>query len=352
MLIAIIGAQCSGKHTFSNYLVEKHRFTYVYMNQPPSTVPTLYDNGLRFDTLDDMQQYITKRWRQRFVTCAINSNGIWFLKKRPFFLLVALDAPIFIRYQRSLRRGNTAQDLETFVKKDDHTVFNTASAGEDLNQGTTSLNALMKISDISISNPFNDLESLYELVEKHDLLNVELLRPSWDTYFMHLADLASRRSNCMKRRIGCILVKDSRVIATGYNGTPRGLLNCNEGGCQRCNNATPCGIELSHCLCMHAEENALLEAGRGRIDFSTGIVLYCNTCPCLKCAIKIVQQGIKEVVYSKSYGVDDMTAGIFAEAKVKLRQHRPPSMKLEMEMEMGDAGIDDRVVGQLGWFNR
>ncbi|CAO3600241.1 unnamed protein product [Absidia cylindrospora] len=276
MLIGIIGSQCSGKHTFSNYLVEKHGFTYVYMNQPPLTLPSLYDNGLQFDTLDNMQQYITKRWRQRFVTCNINSNGIWFLKKRPFFLLVSLDAPIFIRYQRSLGRGNTVQDLEMFVMKDDRTVFNTGPTGEDVNHGPT-LNALMKISDVSISNPFKDLASLYELVEQHDLLNAELLRPSWDTYFMHLSDLAARRSNCMKRRIGCILVKDSRVIATGYNGTPRGLLNCNEGGCQRCNDATPCGIGLNHCLCMHAEESALLEAGRGRVDFSTGIVLYCNT---------------------------------------------------------------------------
>lgn len=78
-------------------------------------------------------------------------------------------------------------------------------------------------------------------------------------------------------------------------------------------------------------------------------ILY-TRCPCLGCAIKIVQQGVKEVVYSKSYGMDDMTARIFAEAKVKLRQHSPPSMKLEMEMDT--VGIDDRVTGQLGWTNR
>lgn len=85
----------------------------------------------------------------------------------------------------------------------------------------------------------------------------------------------------MKRRVGCILVKDSRVIATGYNGTPKGLRNCNEGGCQRCNEATPCGTGLDRCLCMHAEENALLEAGRERVGRGQGVILYCNTCPCL-----------------------------------------------------------------------
>jgi dCMP deaminase len=78
--------------------------------------------------------------------------------------------------------------------------------------------------------------------------------------------------------------------------------------------------------------------------------IFFTRCPCLGCAIKIVQQGVKEVVYSKSYGMDDMTARIFVEAKVKLRQHSPPSMKLEMEMDT--VGIDDRVIGQLGWTNR
>ncbi|SAL95233.1 hypothetical protein [Absidia glauca] len=299
--------------------------------------------------MDDMQQYITERWRDHFVTCDIDSHGIWSLKKRPFFLLVSIDAPLFMRYQRSQQRGDTLTDLETFVRNDDRTVFKISSLDDDLDSGTP-LRSLTNLSDIALTNAFSDYNALFTSLAHHDLLNTERLRPSWDTYFMHLADLAARRSNCMKRRVGCILVKDSRVIATGYNGTPRGLTNCNEGGCQRCNDASPCGTGLDRCLCMHAEENALLEAGRGRVDFSTGIVLYCNTCPCLGCAIKIVQQGVKEVVYSKSYGMDDMTARIFAEAKVKLRQHSPPSMKLEMEMDT--VGIDDRVIGQLGWTNR
>ena len=103
---------------------------------------------------------------------------------------------------------------------------------------------------------------------------------------MHLADLAARRSNCMKRRVGCVLVRAGRVISTGYNGTPRGIRNCNEGGCGRCNVGEGSGQGLSSCLCMHAEvstppllsdvkENALLEAGRERVGMEA--VLYCNT---------------------------------------------------------------------------
>jgi dCMP deaminase len=92
---------------------------------------------------------------------------------------------------------------------------------------------------------------------------------------MQLANLAAQRSNCMKRSVGCVLVRDKRVISTGYNGTPRGLKNCNEGGCKRCNSASRAGVGLDTCLCIHAEENVLLEAGRERIG--GGSILYCNT---------------------------------------------------------------------------
>lgn len=108
----------------------------------------------------------------------------------------------------------------------------------------------------------------------------------------------------MKRQVGCLLVRRNRVIATGYNGTPRGVLNCNQGGCPRCNlGVAKCGQGLSECFCLHAEENAILEAGRDRIDNADGpCTLYCNTCPCLSCAKKIVQSGVKEVVYRLDYG--------------------------------------------------
>ena len=91
----------------------------------------------------------------------------------------------------------------------------------------------------------------------------------------------------------------------------------------RCNNAAKGGVGLSTCLCLHAEENALLEAGRDRIGEAA--ILYCNTCPCLTCSVKITQVAISEVVYNQGYLVDDQTARIFAESGVKLRQFSPPA---------------------------
>lgn len=160
--------------------------------------------------------------------------------------------------------------IEKFVQDDDAVMFYPQS-------DSASLHSIMATADVCITNTSINTCAFREQLLKLDLTNPERLRPSWDTYFMHLSDLAARRSNCMKRRVGCILVKDSRIVATGYNGTPRGLRNCNEGGCARCNGNAPCGMGLDRCLCMHAEENALLEAGRSRVDFGHGVVLYCNT---------------------------------------------------------------------------
>jgi len=154
---------------------------------------------------------------------------------------------------------------------------------------------------------------------------------------MTLASLAAQRSNCMKRRVGCVLTSpDNRIIATGYNGTPRNLTNCNAGGCARCNGALGSTAALSTCLCLHAEENALLEAGRERIR--PGSVLYCNTCPCLTCSVKITQMGIGEVVFSQGYNMDDATARVFQEAGVKLRQFSPPTSGLVTVDLGGDEG--------------
>jgi dCMP deaminase len=112
------------------------------------------------------------------------------------------------------------------------------------------------------------------------------------------------------------------------------MTNCNEGGCPRCNNAAKGGTGLSTCLCLHAEENALLEAGRDRIGGSA--TLYCNTCPCLTCSVKITQVGISEVVYNQGYMVDTMTANIFAESGVRLRQFSPPTEGL-VDLSLGIA---------------
>ena len=199
----------------------------------------------------------------------------------------------------------------------------------------TGLLSLAARADITLLNTSSSVAHLYATLGRLSLHDEQRLRPSWDAYFMSLASLASHRSNCMKRRVGCVLVRDRRVVATGYNGTPRGLTNCGDGGCPRCNSAERSGVGLATCLCLHAEENALLEAGRGRISAGglgdmvgegTGTTLYCDTCPCLTCSIKIAQVGIREVVYARGYSMDENTATVLGEAGVRLRQFCPVSI--------------------------
>ncbi|VDC01948.1 unnamed protein product [Peniophora sp. CBMAI 1063] len=258
----------------------------------------------------EMLDYATEHWQQSFVTMDLQDlKSIKAFAIRPFFLLLSIDAPLRCRYERVPH-----QSLDVFVGEHDQLMY---GPGLDGNTTACPLHSLREYVTLQIVNDFTTKEDLYSHLDELNLLNSDRLRPSWDTYFMTLSELASMRSNCMKRRVGAILVRDKRIVATGYNGTPRGLLNCNEGGCTRCNH----GADEDACLCLHAEENALLEAGRERIG---GATLYCNTCPCLKCTIKIIQVGVKEVVYNLSYKVDDASAKLFAEADVLLRRHASP----------------------------
>lgn len=276
------------------------------------------DEQSTFQDVDALLDFVTLRWQERWVTTDIwDDKVVDALLRRPFFLLVSVDAPVSVRWKRFTDRCATNQltppTLEEFVLRNDAHLF----------APRTGLSALFQRAQLKLLNSTTSISSLRDAIRSLNLTNEERLRPSWDQYFMQLADLAAHRSNCMKRRVGCVIVREKRVVSTGYNGTPRGMINCNEGGCPRCNNAAKGGTGLSTCLCLHAEENALLEAGRDRIGGSA--TLYCNTCPCLTCSVKITQVGISEVVYNQGYMVDTMTANIFAQSGVRLRQFSPPA---------------------------
>ena len=110
---------------------------------------------------------------------------------------------------------------------------------------------------------------------------------------MKIADIARRRSNCMKTSVGAVIVNnENRVVSTGYNGTPKGLVSCYRLGCERCNNNQ--GKQLDQCLCLHAEESALIEVGIGK---TAGCRLYTTYFPCFSCAKIIKQAGIKKIYY-------------------------------------------------------
>ncbi len=146
----------------------------------------------------------------------------------------------------------------------------------------------------------------------------KLNRPSWDQYFMDIAQVAATRSNCRRRQVAAVLVRDYRIISTGYNGTPRGVKNCDEGGCPRCNSDTPSGENLGSCLCSHAEENAIVQAAYHGIMVKDS-TLYTTFSPCLLCAKMIINAGIVEVVYHQRYTIDEVSMNLLREAGVRVR---------------------------------
>jgi len=147
-------------------------------------------------------------------------------------------------------------------------------------------------------------------------------RPSWDEYFMRIARVVASRSDCVRRQVAAILVKDRRVIGTGYNGTPRGASNCSAGGCERCASDAPSGTRLDECLCLHAEENAILQAAYHGNSVH-GAMLYCTASPCLLCTKKIINSGVVEVVYDARYSIDQRSMGLLEECGIVVRRYRP-----------------------------
>ena len=125
-------------------------------------------------------------------------------------------------------------------------------------------------------------------------------RPSWDEYFMSLARLAATRSTCVRRRVGAVIVKDRMVLSTGYNDTPRGMKNCGDGGCERCRSGAAAGTALDSCLCLHAEQNAIIQAAYHGVGIAGGTI-YSTHQPCLTCAKMIVNSGIIRIVYHEPY---------------------------------------------------
>ncbi|KAJ5355783.1 hypothetical protein N7517_010392 [Penicillium concentricum] len=306
---------CAGKHAIAEYLIQQGFQLLELTGKSQSHITESGDDlrlqaseirkkedpkspELTFQDADSLLDFATKRWQERWVTTDIaDATTLDRFLLRPFFLLVSVDAPVSLRWKRFAdrcwRRQLDPPELEKFVMWNDHNLY-------DKEIGRV---YLTDRAQVRLFNSSSSLEELHSALQTLDLADEQRLRPNWDQYFMQLASLAAQRSNCMKRRVGCVLVRESRVISTGYNGTPRHLQNCNQGGCPRCNRGDGGGVGLSTCLCLHAEENALLEAGRERIR--EGAILYCDTCPCLTCTVKIAQVGISEVVYSQGYNMDN-----------------------------------------------
>jgi dCMP deaminase len=150
--------------------------------------------------------------------------------------------------------------------------------------------------------------------------------PDRDDYYLALAFTAAMRANCRGRKVGAVLVKGDRVIATGYNGTPEGLPNCLDGGCLRCSDREQFvpGTDYDLCICVHAEANALLTAGRFGAS-TDGTVVYTTDQPCFSCSKELIQAGVDRVFYARTWTPDDRVADDYRRLQEALKAVHVPT---------------------------
>lgn len=141
-------------------------------------------------------------------------------------------------------------------------------------------------------------------------------RPSWDEYFMDIVGVVARRSTCVRRKVGAALVRDRRILSTGYNGAPSGMAHCLDRGCLRLEMKVPSGERHELCRGLHAEQNAIIQAALHGVSVR-GATLYCTNQPCVICAKMIINAGIIRIVIRDGYQ-DDLAAEMLQEAGIEV----------------------------------
>src|SRR5262245_33782678 len=328
MLIGLTGRNAAGKGEVAGYLRQKSFYYYSLSDvirdeirsrgdEPTRERLIVVGNELRqkygsnvlaertLAKIEDDKHYIIDSIR--------NPAEVEAFRAAKHFKLIRVDAPAEVRFQRIVNRHRES-DPKTW---EEFTLLeNREAEGDDTSQNLVKVELM---ADCALTNDAG-LEKLYRQIDELlPRLLREVQRPSWDEYFMNIAKVVASRSNCIKRKVAAIIVKDKRVISTGYNGTPRGTRNCNEGGCPRCNNLAKAGTALDECLCSHGEENAIVQASYHGVSLKDAVI-YSTFAPCLQCAKMIINSGIREVVYNTDYPLNDSAFKLFQEAGMFIRR--------------------------------
>ncbi|MFN7991535.1 MAG: deaminase [Candidatus Micrarchaeia archaeon] len=333
MIIGLTGENCAGKSTVADYLMKKGFYYYSLSDVIREEVKAEGKAVTRENLIKKgndlrerfgpgilgarMAQKIQKD-RNYVIDSIRNPAEVEELRKLGRFFLFRITAPPEVRFERikSRRREEDPNTYEAFLEIERLEMDNAEKTKQNL-LGTFAL------SDKVIENDsgFTELHDKVDTALGEVSEQFRMRRPSWDDYFMGIAKMVAMRSNCVKRKVAAVIVKDKRIISTGYNGTPRGTRNCAEGGCPRCNSFAESGKSLEECLCSHGEENAIVQASYHGISIKESTV-YTTFSPCLLCTKMIINAGIKEVVYNIDYPLAETPMRLLKDAGVKVRQHK------------------------------
>lgn len=329
MIIGLTGKNGSGKGEVAEFL-KRRGYQYFSLSDEireemkrqkvPITRESLipFANGLRNEHGPSyLAEQILKKMDmdKNYVVDSIrNPFEVETLRKRKDFYLVSVMADSKVRFERLKGRGreNDPTDYKKFLEIDAAEARNADPAAQQLDR-------TQEMADAVVEN-HTTVEDLHDKVKQVlRVLAMGTKRPNWDEYFIGIAQVAALRGNCIKRKVAAVIVRDNRVISTGYNGTPRKIKNCSEGGCHRCNELEESGTNLEECICAHAEENAIAQAAYHGVAIKDA-TLYTTFSPCLRCTKLIINSGIGEVVYNQAYSIAELPLKLLAEAGVVVRR--------------------------------
>ncbi|VVC71889.1 Dephospho-CoA kinase [uncultured archaeon] len=334
MIIGLTGENCAGKGTVASYLVRKSFQMFslsdvireeLAAEGKEATRETLIGKGNELrkkfgpGILAKRVAAKTKQGENYVIDSIRNPAEVEELRKLECFTLIHISAPPELRFERMKKREREGdpRTIEAFKAIEEKELRGKDPSGQMLLE-------TFKLADKVVVNDA-DFQRLYDTIDKilgEVSAKFKPARPSWDEYFMNIAREVASRSNCMKRHVAAVIVKEKRIVSTGYNGTPRGVKNCNEGGCPRCNSFSEGGKNLEECFCSHGEENSIVQAAYHGISVKDG-TLYTTYSPCLMCSKMIINAGLKEVVYNAEYPLGESALRLLKEAGITVRKYSP-----------------------------
>lgn len=332
MKIGVTGTFCAGKDTFAEYLIQQG---YEHISLSDMIREECSSRGFAI-TRDNLQRIgnemrgkegagiLAKKAiakmnpsKNYVITSIRNPLEVKELAKSKNFTLVKIDAPIELRFKRILERGRKENDPSTLEEFQESERREMESADEN----SQKIKDCMDMALFTIINDSLTKDEFYSKI-KDSLPAIEAAaaytRPTWDEYFIELMKVIGTRGTCNRGRSGCVIVKDKRVVATGYVGAPAGLAHCDEVGHWFKKTIHEDGNITQHCIrTVHAEANAIAQAAKYGINID-GATLYCKMEPCLDCTKLLISAGIKRVVCDKRYQAAKESREMLEEAGIKL----------------------------------
>ncbi len=337
MIIGLTGTNAAGKTTIVNYLISKNFEHYSLSDILREELSHLGLKPTR-ENLINMGNELRRKYGSSVladrVKTKISSNNtvidsirnpseVQSLQQLNNFFLIAVDAPVNLRYRRAKSRNRieNVDSLNDFIEMENRE--------KSLNTNHQNIIACIEQSEFKINNDGN-FEELRKKVAEIIIQLEKRVRPSWDVYFLKMAFLVAERSTCLRHHVGAIIIKDRHVLTTGYNGAARNIEDCLKLGCLRNQLNIRSGERHEICRAIHAEQNAIIQAGVHGVDIDGG-TLYCTHSPCIICSKMIVNAGIKRVVTCGEYPDDfNLVMSLFEQANVQFNRIDYPDLAIKV----------------------